>query len=403
MSGQSNGTLQIYTLGRFRVYYGQRDLTEEYSRSKKPWFLFKFLLTNNGEVFPSDYIMATLWPEEESQNPTHSLRNLVYRLRNLLEEEQGNGQYIVNQQGHYSFGREGEYWLDVEEMERAAKEAFLLEDENPKKIELLQRACELYEGEYLPTLAYESWTFNQRNYFQRLHLKTVRELNRLLKENGQFEEIIQHCEKIIDLEPFEECLHRDYIEALIENGQQARAKIHYQETNARFKEELDVPLNFCIEKMMGSAKKEDLNDIAWGWNDLSEVLESDDVGEGPLICDRENFRLICKLEERRAERNIRGAVLASLRLSPRKGIELSPAVLKEKSDIFQETLQETLRHGDVIFPNRTGYFFLLFVDTPAEQIEDIVQRVGTQFFKKFPEGRERLNIRYRKLLMGGTL
>jgi len=220
VSGQSNGTLQIYTLGRFRVYYGQRDLTEEYSRSKKPWFLFKFLLTNNGEVFPSDYIMATLWPEEESQNPTHSLRNLVYRLRNLLEEEQGNGQYIVNQQGHYSFGREGEYWLDVEEMERAAKEAFLLEDENPKKIELLQRACELYEGEYLPTLAYESWTFNQRNYFQRLHLKTVRELNRLLKENGQFEEIIQHCEKIIDLEPFEECLHRDYIEALIENGQQ---------------------------------------------------------------------------------------------------------------------------------------------------------------------------------------
>ncbi len=405
--GQPEGrtkTLKIHTLGQFRVLLGDKDLTREYSRSKKPWLLFQFLITNREKSFSPDALMKKLWSEEESKNPQHALSNFIYRLRKKMNDP-GGQEYIIKHQGNYCFNSQADYWFDVEEMEKLSRKAFSLPDDDSRKIEYLQKACQLYGGEYLPALAYEGWAFNMRNYCQRLYLKNVRELNRLFKIEGMLEDSIDLCEKALELEPWDENLHLDLIEALIKNNQVARAKSHFKETNLQFQKELEVGLTFNFEEITAQDTADSVDQKNPPLEELEEVLEDEelDPGGGPFLCEPSDFQMLCGLEERRAERSRRNSVLISLKLTPSRERNLSREQVDRKSNLLQDILLNYLSAEEVICPYGRGHFFLLFVGVPVEKIERTLQRIASMFYEKTPLEREDIQIRHRLLVMGGSI
>jgi len=403
LGGQNKKQLKIFTLGKFQVFSGEENLTKKHPKSRKPWLLFQFLLTNAGKALPSEIIVGTLWPDINYENPHHSLRNLVYRLRNKLKDE-GNGErYIIQAQGNYSFNTRSNYWCDFEELEQLSERAFSLEDKDPQKIELLEKAYQLYGGEFLPSRPYEEWTVNLRIYCQRIFLKVVVELSRLYKERKQWEKNISLCEKALEFEPFEENLHWSYVLSLIKSDQKARAKNHFHQTNTLFQKELGVELGFDIDELINNHKNIEPKNSSTTWGDFQEVLEEKEEDKGAFLCDSENFRMIYQLEERRAERNIRKSSIASLQLIAPKGKKIAEEQLNEKSNVLQGVLLNSLRRGDVICPNKPGEFFLLLVDIPPDKVDKVLNRIAAKYYENSPDDELRMNVRHRPLLRGGTI
>lgn len=404
--GEKNGnsnTLRINTLGQFSVFRGGVNLTKEHSRSRRPWLLFQYLISNPGKVLPGELVIETLWPEMEIKDPQHALRNLVYRLRRFIGDKKEGEHYIIYTQGNYAFNPRSNYWMDFEVMEDLSNKAFTLQDDDPEKIDLLEKAHNLYGGEYLPSRPYEEWTINLRNYFQRLYLKIAHELSRLLMEKEAWEETISVCERALEFEPFEDNIHRSYIEALINSDHKVQAKNHYFQTNSFFKKELGIKLNFEIEDLMKNSNEVNPVSKPTTWIDFQEVIEEKEEGKGAFLCDGENFRMIYQLEERRAERNIRQSSLVSFEFIPPKGKEIPEEMIKERSEKFQEVLLNSLRKGDVICPSKPGEFLLLLVDVPPDKVDNILERLAGRYYDVNPDDEFRLNVKQRPLISGTTI
>ncbi|MBQ6868376.1 MAG: helix-turn-helix domain-containing protein, partial [Clostridia bacterium] len=92
--------IKINMLGAFSMEYDGNVLTDEKSRTKQVWLLLKYLLTNRHREVTTEELVDILW-EDGIDNPNNALKNLVYRLRNLLDAvgRGENGEYIINKRG----------------------------------------------------------------------------------------------------------------------------------------------------------------------------------------------------------------------------------------------------------------------------------------------------------------
>src|SRR6056297_36014 len=114
--------LSISTLGNFKVFIDNEKINTPREKFSKRWKLFQYLITfRNREVAREELIMNL--DLNNNQDPEGSLSALVYRLRNLLEQENKDFKYIRTRGSAYTFNTEADYWLDVEEFEKLCHKA----------------------------------------------------------------------------------------------------------------------------------------------------------------------------------------------------------------------------------------------------------------------------------------
>lgn len=97
-----------------------------------------------------------LFGREEVTNPSNSLRATVFRLRKLLVAAgvEGDDKFVHIKSGVYRWTSAIPVELDTVLFENAAKEA--LEVQGEDRCLKLEKACELYQGDFLPLL-WETW------------------------------------------------------------------------------------------------------------------------------------------------------------------------------------------------------------------------------------------------------
>lgn len=239
LSVLSKARFKIYTLGQFTVLRGEEVLNEQTNRSYRMWELFKYLLTHRGKGIPAESITETLWPDSDYSDPRRAVRAYIYRLRQILNDKECKN--IVFSQGCYSWSAGDDCWLDSAEFERLTAEAdVLLQSDTDRAIACLQRAIELYKGEYLPEITYSEWIIPTRHYYRRVFLEAVYKLTGLLQEKGSHQEISKICEKALMIEPYDEQLHLAYIESLLAENRYQHALRHYEYTTAMLYKELGI-------------------------------------------------------------------------------------------------------------------------------------------------------------------
>ncbi len=385
----TKNVLQIFTMGHFHVKYNDRVISEDSGKSYKIWKLFNYFLTFKDKLVPAEMIMETLWPDKHISNPQHNLSNLVYRLRQVLNcgGSRGGGIgekecYIVFKQGSYVFNKNADYWLDTEEFEKLCLKARSLAGDNPQEaIELYEEGLSLYMGEYLPALAYEDWVSSARKYYHRLYLKSVLDLSELLQKMGNYSEMENILERALQQEPFEEELHINFLEALIEQGKYSKVKSHYEEVVSLFQRELGVKpsreLSDLYERI-GSKNRHVSHDLGA----IQEGLSLWEEADGAFLCEPDTFRLLYRLEERRAQRRGEAVFLGSFtvllpgqHIPPRKKLEQAVAKLKL-------VLKRTLRKGDIICRWNDTQFLVLLPGLSAEQVDKTMKRVSEVFIQQ---------------------
>ena len=76
--------INIKMLGKFQIEYDGKVLSDDQSRTKQVWILLEYLLTNRRSDISVDRLIDVLWEDGGVDNPANALKNLIYRLRNLL-------------------------------------------------------------------------------------------------------------------------------------------------------------------------------------------------------------------------------------------------------------------------------------------------------------------------------
>ena len=378
--------LEIFTFGRFLVKRGDRSLSEDTNRSYKLWELFKYLITNRGKSILPEVICENLWPDQDNTDSKRALRTLVYRLRVLLDTDSSSDTCIVFSHGGYSWKANSETWLDLDRMEELYKKAQDLRDSDPiKAIKIYKEAIEIYKGDFLPESSYSEWVIPTRNHFQRLYIKCVNELLEILTAKSMYSEIVNICESVFVVEPYEEDFHLIYMQALVKEKKIKQARSHYEYITAALYRELGVkpsPEMREIYRVMQTNGDNVEYDLTFIQESLGEKKED----QKAFICDADVFRHIYKLERRRLERSGQSVFLALLTIG-NVDYGLPPQkVLKDNIEKLLHVLTETLRKGDTITQWNEAQILLMLPGLTLEQGDSVLDRIKKTFNRSYDLG-----------------
>ena len=109
--------LSVNTLGKFQVINEEDVLNDDNIRSAMMTKLLLYILIHRDQTLGTDEIASALWQEEEVENPAGALKNLMYRLRTLLKQHFGEGDFILTNRGSYYWNPDIKVVIDAEEFE----------------------------------------------------------------------------------------------------------------------------------------------------------------------------------------------------------------------------------------------------------------------------------------------
>ncbi|MGB4125481.1 MAG: BTAD domain-containing putative transcriptional regulator [Dethiobacteria bacterium] len=371
----------IYTLGNFRVYCGEKLISESSHRAHRLWCLFIYLVLNRSRSITREELLQNIWTEsDELKNPEQALRTSIYRLRQIFNRKSSPGtqETILSSQGRYRWNNT-QCWLDIEEFERKCLLGSQLADEEPKRATIfLKEALILYKGSFLSEFEDTPWIEPHRNHFRRMYLECVSRLTRLLKAERQFAKIIKINEKAALLEPFEEELHLSLMEALLEEGKYGLARAHYEYVTSLYYHEMGVKPSPAMRNIY---RRLILNheSVEKDLNTISNQLREREILDGAFQCDAEIFRYLYKLEERKMRRDGHPAFLVLFTLTNPGANLLEQQKLAVPMQHLNDILSHNLRQGDVICRWNEAQFLVLLQELDHEQVRIVIQRIVEKF------------------------
>lgn len=157
----------------------------------------------------------------------------LYRMRRLLPKglisyDNANGVYVIDKSIDYWY--DAWAFLDLIKRARAEKD----------KETLLEQAISIYHGEFLPSI-YSDWCLERREMYQRMFIQGLTSLAALQMKSKRFNEAASQYRKAVEVEPFQEELHRGLMRALSDAGQHRDALQHYEQLVALLETELKLP------------------------------------------------------------------------------------------------------------------------------------------------------------------
>ena len=378
--------LEIYTLGRFQVCCGGEKLFAETGRSRKTGELFMYLVTHRWKTSAPEVILESLWPEQEYTDPRGAFKLMIHRLKQKLNAHQvpGTGDFVTCSYGCYGWNNSVSCWLDAEVFETLCREARSLAETDPLRATAKYRqALDLYRGDYLPLWHHSDWVLPARQYYRRLFVRSVSELLALQKEHRLFSQMAEDCERALFIEQLEESVHLRYLEALLGEGKVDQARAHYEHITALLYQQLGVRPSSAMRRVYRAIKKES-EKPELDFTDVQQILRERDSSDGALLCEPEMFRLLCRLERRRAERQHQSVQLGLFTFTGPDFQPLPPAPLRKAMDGLQGVLLANLRRGDAIASLNENQFALLLPGLELKQVQGVLERVKERFKETGP-------------------
>jgi DNA-binding SARP family transcriptional activator len=374
----------IYTLGKFIVQRGDSILSENTSRSRRMWEVFKYILSNPGKALLPETILENIWPEKEYTDPRTVMRAFMFRLRQALkEEDRGHSltENIVFAQGCYRWENNVECWIDFSHFEALFEQARSVESKNPDAAaQLFREAIAVYKGEYLPESSFSEWVIPLRTYYHDIYLSSVFSLVELLKIKHDYSEIVKVCEQAASIDYYEEKIHIYLIEALLAEGLTNRAKVHYNEVTSTYYREMGIKPSGALKDIYRLIVTE-TGSFEFDLGTIQEGLKNDGASRKAFLCDPGLFRYFYNLERLRAERSGQSALLSLLTVTKTDYKMPSPEKIKETMDKLQDVILGSLRKGDIVTRWNDAQYLLLLPGLSREKASEVLKRIEENYLK----------------------
>ena len=399
--------LYISTLGEFDIKADGQSVLKDSSRMYKIYRLFEYFLTFRNKKLLPETIIDNLLSDSESDDPKNMLRTQIFRLRKIINtiipENEDAEKYInlsfTNGYYYLEIGENTE--IDIDEFEsyiqKGQKEQ---EYDIESSIDNYKKAISLYKGQYLSDNAYEVWLMPTRNYYQRLYLKTLYKLIDLLKKNEDSERIVALCEEVLLIEPYEENIHIELMEALLKTGHNKSALNHYEYASNMLEKEFDAKPSQRFASIISKihnkfSQKNDL-DI----NAIKRNLD-DKSSAGAMYCSFDYFKFLFNIQKRKSLRNNKNDYLCIITIN-RDSINYYDSEKENINDIFS-VLEKSLRKGDIFTSWNENQILIMLHDVKENGTETIKERLTDNLRDYTRINKSEVKIIFQPLMIDDTI
>ncbi len=232
---KSENEVRINMLGGLEIITKHGAINDLDINSDRACHLIAYLYFNKKQFIPNRKLIEILWPENAETKTTQSLRQLIYRVRKILEPL-FDEYFIVYENNGYCLNKKFKVTSDVAQFEEYCNMCDsdeFLED----KLVHYEKALKLYKDNFLPQCKEVNWAMNQTTYLHSLFVKTVKQCCELLHSKEMYLDIYRLISYALTLDELDFELNLTFIEELIKQGNYTRAKTHFLSKRELFSDE----------------------------------------------------------------------------------------------------------------------------------------------------------------------
>ena len=366
---QNPGVLYIQMLGGFSMTYQGQPILLGKSLSSKMLHLLMLLIYSRGEGIRRIRLLEQLYGDSDTEQAANSLRAMIFL---------PDGEYISTRGGIYMWTADHvDVELDVEVFQKQVMAA-MEEKDARKKVTLLEEACGLYKGEFLPLMIADEWVSAANWKYQELYFKVLRELADLLKKQNRYAELLPYCEQALSRYPYEEW-QLVKLECLTAMKEYQTAVEYYEQIEKESQQEYGISMS---EEMMEHYRAI-RNMIQYEMNNIEEIqqhLRPDPNVFGATRCDYLTFIDIYRYIVWVLGREDTRAHLVLFTLIDREGEPLeSSEQLEEVRQRLESSIIRSVRRSDLYTRYGKNQFLVLVTSTDQKGCNIAAARVCKNF------------------------
>ena len=291
-TGPVQAKIRIYTFGTLQVVREGIAVTESDWHTRQARQLLKILITERPRPVSTDALIEILWPNSTPHAAATTLRSAINALRNVLEPDRPNrapSRYIVTQTPGYAFHLSPEIWLDVDEFEHLLNRVNNLSD-SALRLQLLERAIELYGDDYLISDPYADWLQTERERLRERFFNALLLAADIYAESGHYTEAITVCRRMLARDEVRENAYQSLMRFQAESGDSASALITYERCRTILSEELGAdpsPLTQLLHQRILNGEIETRPAV----NTPLAIMQTTMTAAPPLLREREPTEL----------------------------------------------------------------------------------------------------------------
>ena len=230
-------TVRIQSLGEFRVFVDEAEVTQARWVSAKARELLAYFVTYRHERITVDRVLDEVWAGRAGRGKT-AFHTALSRLRNALRGEGQSTKFILVEDGRYWFDT-ARFQVDVNDFDALLAKARVAPPE--QAAHFYAQALDLYRGEYLSSYPYTDWATPERRRLAEAYLFTLRSLAAHRSAGGDLEGAYELLCRSLVIDPLHEESHCTAMRCLAAQGDRAGVNRQYQQLVTLLDDELGVP------------------------------------------------------------------------------------------------------------------------------------------------------------------
>ena len=378
--------LTVITFGKFEIHSETACLNSDTLHSDMLTKLLLYILFHRKQPISVDVLEDALWDDGETDNPAGALKNLMYRLRTILNKTFGKAEYILTSRGVYRWNQDYEVSLDAEKFEALCEQA-KTETDSAKRIACLEDAVRLYRGEFMTRITDRHWVMALSTYYHSVLISSVKTLANLYMDRKQYEDVEQLCLYSLRMDPVDEWLYCTLILSLMRQNKNKLAIQYYHEAEKVLYDAFGIKnsknLQTVHEQLMQTNQGSETGKIQSIHADMTEEQKP----EGAYICGYPVFREIYRLESRRISRlgESEYIILMTLQLKeqniPESQKKMKDYLINRAMDQMETSIMDTLRVGDVASRYSDSQFIMLLPTCTYERCQIVTKRILDHYYQ----------------------
>ncbi|MBI2400956.1 MAG: hypothetical protein HYV23_07890, partial [Deltaproteobacteria bacterium] len=216
---------KVRALGSFEIWNGGEKIQFTRKAKQKPLDLLKALITLGGAAISEQAITDMLWPEAEGDAAHSAFATTLHRLRQLTGAdnvlELKNGKLTLD--ARYC-------WVDSWALEAALKKTEITLKAGPAEPALkdIDRALELYRGDFLAADTDTPWTVQARGRLRERMCKSILRASERLISSGKANQAAEYLQAGIAIDDCSEGFYQRLLEIHIMVGRRREAACLYE-------------------------------------------------------------------------------------------------------------------------------------------------------------------------------
>jgi DNA-binding SARP family transcriptional activator len=235
------GMLHVSLLGSIRIRYDDYPMEVKMTHSIQR--LLVYLILFRDRTHQREVLAEILWGDKDQARSRDSLNTALWHLRKTIESCGINRDaYLLSDHpDEIGFNTSGPLWLDVKEFQDDTNQVTQTQPSDALEAQLskLEHAIGLYRGDLLEGF-YDDWVLREREFLRNRYLSTLICLMGAYQKHSEYEKSLSCGQKILDLDPLREEIHRSMIQLYIETGQRALAVRQFELCRVTLARELRI-------------------------------------------------------------------------------------------------------------------------------------------------------------------